>query len=98
MMKKFSIILSLLVILSGCEDPSHSKAKIVWTSPTSGAVIDHYILEVDGGGLVVVYETTETQYTVELQYGFTYYMRVAGVGKDDAVGPYSELSNPFKFE
>ena len=70
-------------------------ARCSWDKPLYGPPVDHYVLELEQilGDKVVGWELldwiTEEFYLVELEFGFQYRCRVAGVDGDGRQGPWS---------
>ena len=83
----------------GSDELTLPDAKYVWTAPTVGPPVDHYVVQV----LVNDVETlnydpvSSEEIRVPVEYGNKYQVRVAAVGTNGKQGPWSiwsELYNP----
>lgn len=68
-----------------------------WTAPTTGAAVDHYIVEhsVDGGAWTQVASVATNTYTLTAEVGVSHRVRVAGVDALGRQGVYSDPSDPY---
>jgi hypothetical protein len=68
-----------------------------WTAPTTGAAVDHYVVEhsVDGGAWTALGTVTANQYTLAAEVGVSHRIRVAGVDALGRQGVYSDASDPY---
>ena len=69
----------------------------VWTPPSTGSPVDHYIVEhsVNGGGYSQIATTASTTYTLVATIGDSHQIRVRGVDDQDREGPNSLPSEPY---
>ncbi len=69
----------------------------VWTAPTEGTPVDHYVVEhsVNGGPYDQVGTVTGLNYTLVATVGDSHVIRVAGVDDQARQGPYSLSSEPY---
>lgn len=68
-----------------------------WTAPTTGAPVDHYVIQhsVNGGSWVTIGSSSTNTYTLTAEVGESHRIRVAGVDADSRQGPYSVASESF---
>lgn len=69
----------------------------IWTAPSTGSPVDHYIVEhsVNGGGFNQIATTAGTTYTLIATIGDSHQIRVRGVDAQDREGPNSLPSEPY---
>ena len=88
-----------LAILAGSQAFAQTtlEASFQWTAPTTGAPVDHYVVQhrVDSGAWVIVGSSTTNTYTMNLAVGQSHEIRVAGVDADGRQGEYSDPSDPY---
>lgn len=92
-----------LAILTAVLIPGHALAQTtvdieyVWTAPTTGSPVDHYVVQhsADGRNWVTVGTVTQLSYVLSAEYGVSHQIRVAGVDVQDRQGPYSLPSDPY---
>ena len=68
-----------------------------WTEPTTGAPVQHYVIEhsVNGGAWTQIATSTTNTYTLTATIGDSHRIRVAGVDADARQGTYSEPSDAY---
>jgi len=71
--------------------------EFIWTPPTSGTPVDHYVAEVLVNEQDTLYFNSipDESTLLEVTYGNKYRMRVAGVDAAGVQGPWSQWSLPF---
>ena len=69
----------------------------VWTPPTEGSPVVFYRVQLsrNDGEFAVIDSTPTTSYTLAVEWGDKYVIRVAGVDAADRQGPYSIPSEPY---
>ena len=69
----------------------------VWTAPTEGSRVVFYRVQLsrNDGEFAVIDSTPTTSYTLAVEWGDKYVIRVAGVDAADRQGPYSIPSEPY---
>ena len=69
----------------------------VWTAPSTGTPVEHYIVEhsTNGGGYSQIATTASTTYTLVATIGDSHQIRVRGVDGEDREGPNSLPSEPY---
>lgn len=93
--------LLLALALVGFATPAVAQTTVevtyVWTAPSTGSPVDHYIVEhsVNGGGYSQIATTTGTTYTLAATIGDSHQIRVRGVDAEDREGPNSLPSDPY---
>ena len=89
----FAVMLPAASSLAQTEMPTN----YTWTAPTTGTVVDHYVVEhsIDGGQWVQIATTTENSYTLSAALGQSHQIRVAGVDASDRQGLFSVASDPY---
>lgn len=72
-------------------------AKYIWTAPTTGTPVVHYLGQLlsSDGDTVLYPGTWMTTMWVPMRYGETYQLRVAGVDSNRVQGPWSIWSEPY---
>jgi len=98
-MKKILITLILVFMASTAMSATVPEVTYVWTAPTTGSAVDHYVVQLKVGELDwIQFEGTElVGYTFEnlFEYDQTYIVRVAGVDVQSRQGLWSDQSIPY---
>jgi len=92
-----------LAILTVVLVPGHALAQTtvdvayVWTAPTTGSPVDHYVVQhsADGGAWVTLGTAPDLSFTLSAEYGVSHRIRVAGVDAQNRQGPYSLPSEAY---
>lgn len=81
----------------GLAQTADVQVSYTWTAPTTGSVVDHYVVQhqVNGGAWTQIATVTSNQYTLTASVGDTHSIRVAGVDAQDRQGAWSEASDPY---
>ncbi len=100
--RRLAILLLILVLTAGVfsvagavkdAQPVH----YVWTAPTEGSPVVFYRVQLsrNDGEFAVIDSAPTTSYTLAVEWGDKYVIRVAGVDAADRQGPYSIPSEPY---
>lgn len=94
------LVLTLSVIALGAGTAQAQDTQSVnyqWTAPTTGAPVDHYIIQhsLNGGTWTTIGTSSTNTYTLLATVGDSHQIRVAGVDADDRQGAYSVASEAF---
>jgi ABC-type sugar transport system substrate-binding protein len=94
-----ALLLALAVVGSAAPAAAQTTVEVtyVWTAPSTGSPVDHYVVEhsVNGGGYSQVATTAGTTYTLIATVGDSHQIRVRGVDAEDRHGPNSLPSEPY---
>jgi hypothetical protein len=91
------VILGMLVLAPAILAQTTEDVTYTWTPPTSGAPVDHYVVEhsVDEGPWVQVATVVGNTFTLAATLDGSHQIRVAGVDELGRQGPFSEPSDPY---
>lgn len=92
-----TLIATLLLGAGSALAQTEMQVNYQWTAPTTGTVVDHYVVEqsVNSGPWTQVGTASSNTFTLTAAVGNSYQLRVAGVDADDRQGPYSVTSDPY---
>ncbi len=87
-------LMAFSLTAASAEAQTEMQVSYTWTAPTSGSVVDHYVVEhsVDGGNWTQIATVSTNSYTLTATVGNSHQIRVAGVDADDRQGPFSVAS------
>ncbi len=79
------------------DDQSAPEAEFIWTAPTTGSPVDHYVAQVLVNDIDTLFfdSLPAESILVPVVYGNKYNVRVAGVDVNDIQGPMSIWSVPY---
>jgi len=89
---------ALALIAFGGVALAQEEVTYTWTAPTSGSVVDHYVVQhsVNGGPFVTINGNVPTNtFVLTASYEDEHVVRVAGVDSIDRQGPWSVSSDPY---
>jgi len=91
------VLLGMLVLAPAVSAQTTQDVTFTWTPPTSGAAVDHYVVEqsVDDGPWVQIATVASNSFTLAATLEHSHQIRVAGVDALDRQGPFSEASDPY---
>lgn len=92
------IVIGMLIFAAGCGAQTMPEVKYIWTAPTVGTTVDHYVVELNTNseGWIEVGVTNGVEYSfTDFQNLNVYEVRVAGVDSLNRQGPYSTSSDPY---
>lgn len=97
---KCTVVLTLAVIALGAGAAQAQDTLPInyqWTAPTTGAPVDHYVIQqsVNDGTWTVIGTSDTNTYTLTATIGDSHRIRVAGVDADSRMGPYSVASEAY---
>jgi len=90
-------MMAFALTAGSAEAQTEMQVSYTWTAPTSGSVVDHYVVEqsIDGGTWTQIATVSTTSYTLTATVGNSHQIRVAGVDADSRQGPFSVASDPY---
>ncbi len=77
---------------------AQEEVQYVWTPPTTGSAVDHYVVQhsVNGGPFVTIDDNVDlTAYVLTASYEDEHSIRVSGVDALGRQGPWSVASEPY---
>jgi hypothetical protein len=93
------VTLTAFAILAvGTAAQAQESVSYTWTAPTTGAPVDHYVVQhsEDGGAWVTVDDDVPTNtYELTAAFDVEHRIRVAGVDAQGRWGPWSVASEPY---